>query len=157
MKLFKTAAIWALYLLLPYLTAYSLCCLILLSDDYDLVWLLIVVGFLTPVLYAVSGYYAPSAIRSTPLRRLVPIFFAVTILPTALIIWGEANGSSLMWTLDMPHRMIYLSWFSPLLSNTTGAFIHNVIEPLCTGLSHVLTMSGFALGLFLRHHNSREE
>jgi len=41
-----------------------------------------------------------------------------------------------------------------LLSNTTGAFFHNVIEPLCTGLTHVLTMAGFAFGMFVRKQKS---
>lgn len=150
MKLFKSAAAWALCLLLPYLAAYGLCCLVLLSDDFELVWLLIAVGLLTPVLYAFSGYYAPPVIRNLPLRRLVPVLAVMTILPAALIAWGEASGSALMWTLDMPHRMVYLAWFAPVLSNATSAFFHNVVEPLCTGLTHVLTIAGFAFGLFVR-------
>jgi len=154
MKLFKPAAAWALCLLLPYLAAYGLCWLVLLTDDFELVWLLIAVGLLTPVLYAFSGYFAPPVLRDTPPRRLVPILAVLTLLPAALIVWGESSGNALMWTLDLPHRMTYLAWFSPLLSNTTGAFFHNVIEPLCTGLTHVLTMAGFAFGMFVRKQKS---
>ena len=123
MKLFRSAAAWAACLLLPYLAAYGLCFLVLLADDFELVWLLILVGLLTPVLYALSGYYAPSTIRDTPPRHLIPLLAVVTVLPTALIVWGEVSGSSLMWTLDMPHRMIYLAWFSPCSPTPQAPFL----------------------------------
>lgn len=150
MKVLKSAVSWALCLLLPYLAAYGLCWLVLLVDDFELVWLLLLVGLATPVLFALSGYFAPPDIRNSPLRHLLPIFAALTLLPAALIFWGESAGNSLIWTLDLPHRMVYLAWFSPLLSNTTSAFALNVVEPLCTGLTHVLTMAGFAFGMFVR-------
>ena len=116
--------------------------------DFRFEWMIYGLGILLPFLWGLGGYW----LKCRPLGRWQTGCFLIvwTVLPAALCIWGDSGGPSVLWLILYPQMMARLAWFYPLFDGPKSAYVLFTLRPLAAAGTHVLMMTGFAAGLWLR-------
>lgn len=116
--------------------------------DFRFEWMIYGLGILLPFLWGLGGYW----LKCRPSGRWQTALFLIlwTALPAALCIWGDSGGPSVLWLILYPQMMARLAWFYPLFDGPKSAYVLFTLRPLAAAGTHVLMMTGFAAGLWLR-------
>jgi hypothetical protein len=116
--------------------------------DFRFEWAIYGLGILLPFLWGLGGYW----LKYRPLGRWQTGCFLIvwTVLLAALCVWGDSGGPSVLWLILYPQMMARLAWFYPLFDGPKSAYVLFTLRPLAAAGTHVLMMTGFAAGLWLR-------
>lgn len=129
--------------------------LLLFGRDFELEWLVYMLGFLLPFLWGASGCFFPSQFRLLGWRQNLLFWLPFLALPAALCWWADRGGPDWLWMVCTPQLMARLAWFNPLFSNPQSAFVLNTLQPLAAAGTHLLLMTGFLLGLWVSRKRKR--
>lgn len=107
--------------------------------------------------YGAAGYLLPAYAQPRD-RRILAAVLAVCSLGFAALLYISVTADLFaLYFLIVPYIAAAQTMFPGFFSTPQSAFVLNVLQPLLISAAPLLMMGGFALGLFLRRHNSRKE
>lgn len=120
-------------------------------------WMIYGLGILFPLLWGMGGYWCPEKFLPGN-RRQTGLFLLVwTLLPAALCVWAGRGGPEILRGALFPQLMARLAWFYSLYDGPQSARVLDTLRPLAAAGTHVLMMTGFAAGLWIREKTRQKK